>query len=449
MFRKKKPSFEKQSRAVTRSPVSPKPSQSNEDLLAASDTEPVEGGMKRSLSLDTVIATHSPINSPKHKSFKQRKADLAEAKKTIQIPTSNAGYLLVQQTRIQGAHAWVRYWSVMDNLIINFYPSRMDVGSHFKIGLRGSRVSRAMQETQRPLSFMIWHLESGNRVFCVAENESEFISWFEILTNGSEHVVPSIQDNIRRSASFYYFPSDYTQKSENDQLSGSEHTLTVGSRDQLSSQYSLNSSQENIIQDVDFCGSTASMSSLGTAPVQYAGVLKHKNSSDNWVQYNCMIRKSSLYMFKSPNDKTPVSAVVLPKCQVAKIDDPSEEHVFTVLEYESRTPHVFAAQTGGELPHWLSNIQECSEDRVSLHELRKMKQWLSNEDISENQRKQHKSAEDLTTIPSNDNIHLKTMSLQVNILWHIICVYVCVCVLILILLFCREQQTLRNLALKM
>ena len=407
--KRKKKSSHDHNRAETRSPVSPKPSQSNEDLLASSDTEPVEGAMKRSLSLDTVIATHSPINSPKHKSLKQKKA--AEKKNALDIPTSNASYLLVQQTRMQGAQAWVRYWSVLDNLIINFYPSRMDVGSHFKIGLRGSRVSRATQETQRPLSFMIWHLDSGNRVFCVAENESEFISWFEILTNGSEHVVPSIQDNIRRSASFYYFPLDYTLKVENqlDQLSGSEHTLTV-SQGQLSSQYSLNSSQENI----DFGGSANSVSSLDS-PVQYAGILKHKNSSDNWVEYNCMIRKSSLYMFKNPTDKTPVTAVVLPKCQVAKIEDPTEEHVFTVLEYEAKTPHVFAVPSGSELPHWLSKIQESCEDRVSLHELRRMKQWLSNEDLSDNQkRKQYRSAEDLPLITSSDNIHLKTMSLQVS-----------------------------------
>ena len=408
--RKKKPSFEQQQsqpRAVTRSPVSPKPSQSNEDLLTASDLEPIEGGMKRSLSLDTVVATHSPINSPKHKSLKQKKAEM---KNNVQIATSNAGYLLVQQTRMQGPQAWVRYWSVLDNLIINFYPSRMDVGSHFKISLRGSRVSRAIQETQRPLSFMIWHLDSGNRVFCVAENESEFISWFEILTNGSEHVVPSIQDNIRRSASFYYFPADYNR------VSGSKLALSMDSRDHLNSQLSVNSSQENFIQDVDFCGSTGSISSLGSAPVQYAGILKHKNSSDNWVEYNCMIRQSSLYMFKNPSEKTPVSAVVLPKCQVAKIDNPSEEHVFTILEYEAKTPHLFAAQSAGELPHWLSNIQECSEDRVNLHELRRMKQWLSTEDISDNQKKLHRSAEDLTTISSNDDVHLKTMSLQVSIL---------------------------------
>lgn len=413
--KRKRKSNHDNSRAETRSPVSPKPSQSNEDLLAPTDTDPVESTMKRSLSLDTIIATHSPINSPKHKSLKQKKA--AEKKNVLDIPTSNASYLLVQQTRIQGPQAWVRYWSVLDNLTINFYPSRMDVGSHFKIGLRGSRISRATQETQRSLSFMIWHLDSGNRVFCVAESESEFITWFEVLTNGSEHVVPSIQDNIRRSASFYYFPSDYIHKVENqpnqsDQLSGSEHTLTVGSWNQLSSQYSLNSSQENIMQDVDYGGSTGSISSLG-APVQYAGVLKHKNSG-NWVEYNCMIRKSSLYMFKNPNEKTPVSAVVLPKCQVAKIEDPTENHVFTVLEYESKIPHVFATQFSHELAHWLRNIQECAEDRVSLHELRKMKQWLSNEDISENQKgKQYRSAEDLPSITNNDNIHLKTMSLQV------------------------------------
>ena len=406
--RKKKPSFEQQSqsRAQTRSPVSPKPSQSNEDLLTSSDHEPMEGRMQRSLSLDTVVATHSPINSPKHKSLKLKKAEI---KNNAQIPISNAGYLLVQQTRMQGPQAWVRYWSVLDNLIINFYPSRMDVGSHFKISLRGSRVSRAMQETQRPLSFMIWHLDSGNRVFCVAENESEFISWFEILTNGSEHVVPSIQDNIRRSASFYYFPSDYNR------VGGSDLTLTVGSRDHLNSEYSLNTSQENFIQDIDFCGSTGSISSLGSAPVQYAGILKHKNSADNWVDYNCVIRKSSLYMFKNSTEKTPVSAVVLPKCQVAKIEDPSEEYVFTILEYEAKTPHLFAAQSASELPHWLSNIQECSEDRVNLHELRRMKQWLSTEDISENQKKLHRSAEDLTTISSNDKLHLRTMSLQVSI----------------------------------
>lgn len=414
--RKKKTSHD-HTRGETTSPASPKPAQSNEDLLASSDTEPTEGAMKRSLSLDTVVATYSPINSPKHKSLKQKKA--AEKKKALQIPTSNASYLLVQQTRMQGAQAWVRYWSVLDNLTLNFYPSRMDVGSHFKIGLRGSRISRATQETQRPLSFMIWHLDSGNRVFCVAETESEFITWFEILTNGSEHVVPSIQDNLRRSASFYYFPSDYMHKIENqssqlDQLSGSEHTLTVGSRDHLSSQYSLNSSQEHIMQDIDFCSSAGSISSLN-APVQYAGILKHKNSSDDWVQYNCMIRKSSLYMFKNPNDKTPVSAVVLPKCQVAKIDDPTEEYVFTVLEYEAKTPHVFAAQSINELPHWLKNIQECCEDRVSLHELRKMKQWLSNEDLQDNQRKQYRSAENLSAVTNNDSVHLKTMSLQVNI----------------------------------
>ena len=417
--KRKKKSNHDHSRAETRSPASPKPSQSNEDLLASSDTEPIEGTMKRSISLDTVVATHSPINSPKHKSLKQKKA--AEKKNALQIPTSNASYLLVQQTRIQGPQAWVRYWSVLDNLTINFYPSRMDVGSHFKIGLRGSRISRANQEAQRPLSFMIWHLDSGNRVFCVAENESEFISWFEILTNGSEHVVPSIQDNIRRSASFYYFPSDYTLKVESrsnhsDQLSGSEQTLTV-SQDHLSSQYSLNSSQENLTQDIDFCGSTGSVSSLGY-PVQYAGILKYKNSSDNWVEYHCIIRKSSLYMFKSPDDKTPVTAVVLPKCQVAKIDDPTEENVFTVLEYESKTPHVFAAQFSNELPRWLSNIQECSEDRVSLHELRKMKQWLSNEELSGNQRKQYRSAEDLSTVTNDNNVHLKTMSLQVKYILH-------------------------------
>ena len=414
--RKKKSSYEHTKIEVNGRRDSPKPTQSNDNLLAPSDAEPADGGMKRSISLDTVIATQSPFNSPRHRSLRHKRG--TEKKKAVQIPTSNTSYLLVQQTRIQGAQAWVRYWSVLDNLVINFYPSSMNVGSHFKISLRGSRISRATQETQRPLSFMIWHLDSGNRVFCVAESESDFISWFEILTNGSEHVVPTNQDNIRRSASFYYFPSDYTYKAENqpiqsDQLSGSEITLTVDSQDHLNSQYSLNSSQENIVQDVDY-GSAYSVSSFGS-PVQYAGILKHKNSSDNWVEYNCVIRRSSLYMFKNQNDKTPVTAVVLPKCQVAKIEDPAEENVFTILEYESKTPHVFAVKSNSELPRWLSNIQECSEDRVSLHELRMMKQWLSNEDLSENQMtKQYRSAENLSTITTDNNLHLKTMSLQVS-----------------------------------
>ena len=421
--KKKKKSSLDQSRGETASPISPKKTHSNEDILSADENET---SIKRSHSLDTLISSaRSPLHSPRRQLSKLQQQQQQQPKpiitdnKPLQIPLSNAGYLLVQQTRMQGDNAWVRYWSVFDNLVINFYPAVMEVGSHFKISLRGSRVSRAMQETQRHLSFMIWHLESGSRIFCVAENESEFISWFEILTNGAEHVVPSNQDNLRRSASFYYFDSDYKLPSDrlkniSEQFDGSEQTLTF-SRDRLYTQSSLNSSQENMLQDSDyFLGSAGSLSSAGS-PVQHAGILKYKSSSDKWIERYSMVRKSTLYLYKNPYEKTPVSAVVLPQCQVAKIEDEEEQFVFIVVEFEGKTPHTFATHSAIELTQWLRAIQECSDENVNTSDLHKMKQWLSNEDITldDEKRKQYKSAENLAII--EDESEFKTMNTRVSL----------------------------------
>jgi len=425
MFSGKKKKKSSHGRGETASPTSPKLAHSNEDILSADENET---SIKRSHSLDTLISARSPLHSPRRQLSKlqqqqqQQLKPIVTNKKPLQIPLTNAGYLLVQQTRMQGDSAWVRYWSVFENLIINFYPAVMEVGSHFKISLRGSRVSRAMQETQRHLSFMIWHLESGSRIFCVAESESEFISWFEILTNGAEHVVPSNQDNLRRSASFYYFDSDYKLPSDrlnniSEQFDGSEQTLTF-SRDHLYSQSSLNSSQENILQDSDyFLGSAGSLSSAGS-PVQHAGLLKCKTSADKWVDRYSMVRKSTLYMYKNPHEKTPISAVVLPQCHVAKTEDDSEEFVFTVVEFEGKTPHTFATHSAVELTQWLRIIQECSDENVSATDLHKMKQWLSNEDITldDEKRKQYKSAENLAII--DDESDFKTMNLRVSLCYY-------------------------------
>ena len=417
--KKKKKSSINQARGETASPISAKPSQSNENILSADENET---SIKRSHSLDTLISTRSPITSPIRQLSKlQQQHQLQQQQqqqeqflsvtnnKPFYIPMTNAGYLLVQQTRMQGDNAWVRYWSVLDNLVINFYPAIMEVGSHFKISLRGSRVSRATQETTRPLSFMIWHLESGSRIFCVAESESDFISWFEILTNGAEHVVPSNQDNLRRSASFYYFDSDHKlpnnrEANISEQFDGSEQTLTF-SRDRLYTQSSITSSQENMLQDSDyFLGSAGSLSSAGS-PVQHAGILKLKTAPNKWVDRYSMVRKSTMYMYKNPYEKTPVSAIVLPQCQVAKIEDPDEQFVFTVLEFEGKAPHTLATQSPTDLAHWLRTIQECSDENVSASDLHKMKQWLSNEDIAvdDEKRKQYKSAEDLPTIDDDDD----------------------------------------------
>ena len=418
--KKKKKSSIDQGRGETASPISPKPAHSNENILSVDD---IETSIKRSHSLDTLISTRSPLTSPRRQLSKlqqqqQQLKPVITNNKPLQIPLTNAGYLLVQQTRMQGDNAWVRYWSVFDNLVINFYPAVMEVGSHFKIGLRGSRVSRAMQETQRPLSFMIWHLESGSRIFCVAETESEFISWFEILTNGAEHVVPSNQDNLRRSASFYYFDSDYKlpsngQANISEQFDGSEQTLTF-SRDRLYTQSSLNSSQENMLHDSDyFLGSAGSLSSAGS-PVQHAGILKVRMNPDKWIDRYSMVRKSTLYMYKNPHEKTPVSAVVLPQCHVAKVEDTDEQFVFTVLEFEGKASHTFATHSATELTQWLRIIQECSDENVSTSDLHKMKQWLSNEDITldDEKRKQYRSAEDLAT--NDDESDIKVTSLQVS-----------------------------------
>ena len=248
------------------------------------------------------------------------------------------GYLHVQR---KGADCWVRYWCVLEDLIISCFISRSELALTLSIQLKGSRVADAAHDCKRQLSFKIWHLESGQCLFFAADDSIECTSWFKEITKGAEYVVPLDAgiSNSPMAAPFYHYTKDTTSDSSLSQRS---------SRSSIASLPEL---------DLD----TAPPNTSGGGVVIYKGNLK-KLTQNKWKDRYCVIKESALQVFATSTEKTLLTTVPLTGARVELVSVPNEEvHQFTFRVCPTLgKAHMFCSVTEQEMYSWATTLQDVS-----------------------------------------------------------------------------------------
>lgn len=237
---------------------------------------------------------------------------------------------------------WVRYWCVLEDLVISCYISKSDLTLTLSIQLKGSRVAEAIHECRRDFSFKIWHLESGQCLFFAADDNIEYGSWFKEVTKGAEYVVPLDAgiSNSPLSAPFYHYAKDTSDSSPS----------------QRSSRSSIASLPE--IDNASFDNATTSISG---GAILHKGNLK-KLSQNKWKDRYCLIKDSMLQIYNTSTEKSLLSSVPLQGCRVELVNVPNEEvHRFTFrVAVSSGKSHMFSASSEQEMYTWAIALQDCS-----------------------------------------------------------------------------------------
>ena len=249
------------------------------------------------------------------------------------------GYLRVQR---KGAdNMWVRYWCVLEDLIISCFISKGDLSLTLSIQLKGSRVADAIRECRRDFSFKIWHLESGQCLFFSADDSIEYNSWFKEITKGAEYVVPLDAgiSNSPLSAPFYHHPKDVTDSSAS----------------QRSSRSSIAS-----LPEIDAVSAEIDPANSG-GTVYQKGNLK-KLTQNKWKDRYCVIKEAMLHIYTTASEKSLLSSVPLSGCKVELVNVPNEEiHHFTFrVSASSGKAHMFSAVSEQEMYTWAIALQDCS-----------------------------------------------------------------------------------------
>ena len=251
------------------------------------------------------------------------------------------GYLKVQR---KGAdNMWVRYWCILEDLIISCYISKSDLTLTLSIQLKGSRVMEAVAECKRDFSFKIWHLESGQCLFFAADDGTEFANWFKEITKGAEYVVP-LDAGISTSplsAPFYHYTRETADSSPS----------------QRSSRSSIASLPE--FDSASFDSIPSGSSSGGT--VHHKGNLK-KYVQNKWKDRYCLIKDSTLHIYTTSSEKSFLASVSLPGSRVELVNVPHEEvHRFTFrISTPSGKTHMFSASSEQEMYTWAMALQDCT-----------------------------------------------------------------------------------------
>ena len=257
------------------------------------------------------------------------------------------GYLRVQR---KGADSmWVRYWCVLLDLAFSCYISQQNLTLALSIQLRGSRISEAAYECRREYSFKVWHMESGQCLYFAADDNSEYLSWFNQVTKGAECFIPD--DTAGPSSVPYYsFAKDAA-------VSGSQPS--PGQLSSQSSNLSLTTAPEDGDNVSVSSGATGhSSASLGSS-IHHKGDLKKLSHSGKWKDRYCIIRDYTLYVYHSPADKTPLSSPPLQSCSVQQLSGETHNYTFQVLTASGKT-HTFAAPSDHEMFTWITAIRDCS-----------------------------------------------------------------------------------------
>lgn len=251
------------------------------------------------------------------------------------------GYLKVQR---KGAdNMWVRYWCILEDLVISCYISKSDLTLTLSIQLKGSRVAEAMHDCRHDFSFKIWHLESGQCLFFAADDSIEYGSWFKEVTKGAEYVVPLDAgiSNSPLSAPFYHYTKEASDSSPS----------------QRSSRSSIASLPEIDIASLD---NATTSGSGGT--ILHKGNLK-KLSQNKWKDRYCVIKDAMLQIYSTSTEKSLLSSVPLPGCRVELVNVPNEEvHHFTFrVSVSSGKSHMFSASSEQEMYTWAITLQDSSQ----------------------------------------------------------------------------------------
>ena len=299
---------------------------------------------RRSVSLEMLpaedeVPTPTPVNA---QTFSQSQGCISP------IGSENfQGFLRVQR---KGAESmWVRYWCVVEDGIIGCYISQQDHTLTLSIQLEGSRIAKASYECRREHTFKVWHVESGQCLYFAADSRNEFEKWLKEITKGAELIIPEGAPS-HFAVAFYYHHKD-TASGDNPSPS------QASSR---SSNMSLTPSPED---------GDVSLSSGATGESQDSiyqrGDLKKLSQSGKWKDRYCLVKDSTLYVYHSSSEKTPVTAITLTGCSVELLNTTAEEtqrYSFQIVSASGKV-HTLATTSELELSAWVSKLQDCCRSK--------------------------------------------------------------------------------------
>lgn len=320
--------------------------QANPPILSTNPT-------RRSVSLEMLpaedeVPTPTPVNAH---TFSQSHGSIGP------VGSENfQGFLRVQR---KGADSmWVRYWCVVEEGIIGCYISQQDHTLTLSIQLEGSRIAKASYECRREHTFKVWHVESGQCLYFAADSRNEFEKWLQEITKGAELIVPEGAPS-HFAVAFYYHHKD----------TASGDTPSPSQASSRLSNLSLTPSPED--------GGDISMSSgpTGESQSQYStyqrGNLKKLSQSGKWKDRYCLVKDSTLYVYHSSSETSPMTAITLVGCSVELLNttaDETQEYSFQIVSASGKV-HTLATSSELELSAWVSKLQDCCRSKHTHEDL--------------------------------------------------------------------------------
>ena len=267
------------------------------------------------------------------------------------------GYLSVHR---QGANTnFIRYWCVFDGATINCYINQRDLTLTMSVSVLGSQIAKASSECARPHSFKVWHMETGQCIFFLAEDVIEFQKWFaQITTNAEKIESPPHQPGFPAKVVYFVLPDGEGSALKAQMIRTRSNSLPA-SPAELGDNVSVGSSN------------TGQGSSDTATPLSafYRGHLKKASHTGKWKDRYCVVKDGHLDVFHSPSEKSSIVSIELFGCSIELVNVPpqnAQRFVFKLKLESVEKVHTFAAPSETEMYAWVSALRDSSYEKPGL-----------------------------------------------------------------------------------
>lgn len=273
------------------------------------------------------------------------------------------GYLGVHR---QGANTnFIRYWCVFDGAVINCYINQRDLTLTMSVSLPGSQIAHASSECARPHSFKVWHMETGQCIYFLADDVIEFQKWFtQITTNAEKIETPPQQPGFPGKAVYFVLPGGEGAILKAPMMRTRSNSLPVSPAD-LGDNVSVGSSNTGQ-------GSNDTATPLSAF---YRGQLKKASHTGKWKDRYCVVKDGHLSVFHTPSEKSPIISIELFGCSIELVNIPpqnAQRFVFKLKLDSVEKMHTFAAPSETEMYAWVSALRDSSYEKPGLDQHRSL-----------------------------------------------------------------------------
>lgn len=295
-----------------------------------------------------------------------------------EIPSSAEPGVLVKSHQIMGANGqllfqgnlnvhrhgatttFIPYWCVFDGATINCFTSQSDQTLTMSVSLLGSQICEASAECGRPNCFKVWHMETGQCIYFLADDTPEFQKWFtQITTNADRIDNPPTQPGLPGKSVFFVHA--------NVELHASLARPRSNTLPLRPHEHGDNVSVES--------SNTGQGSSDIPTPLTafYRGHLKKASHTGKWKDRYCVVKDGILSILHSPSDKAPIIAIETFGSSIELVNVPpqnTQRFVFKLKLESSEKTHTFAALSETEMFAWVSALRDSSYEKPGLEQQR-------------------------------------------------------------------------------